>query len=181
MKLLLHCCCAPCLIYPLQQLRAKGFVVEGIFYNPNIHPVSEYKKRKETVEDFSRTSGIDIIYPDYQPEEFFQAVSPYSVSLPQGEREKRCFLCWQMRLKKTALIAKEKRFDCFSTTLLVSPYQNQEILKKIGDEASKDTSVNFYYEDFRAGFRQAHQEARSKGMYCQKYCGCVYSQPSAIS
>ncbi|MFH0789999.1 MAG: epoxyqueuosine reductase QueH [Candidatus Omnitrophota bacterium] len=170
MKLLLHCCCAPCLIYPLQQLKAKDFEVAGIFYNPNIHPFLEYKKRKETVEDFSRSAAVDIIYPDYKPEEFFQSVNL---------REKspgRCSLCWQLRLKKTADSAKELGFEYFSTTLLVSPYQDQESLKNIGMEIEKEARVRFYYEDFRAGFRQAHQEARSKGMYCQNYCGCIYSE-----
>lgn len=176
MKLLLHICCGPCLIYPLQQLRLKGIEVEGVFYNPNIHPLSEYKKRREAVEGFSRTADIKVIYPDYKPEEFFQAVSPYPNLLPQGEREKRCSLCWRMRLEKTAALAKENGFACFSSTLLVSPYQNQEVLRNTGDEVSKDTGMNFYYEDFRPGFRQAHQQAASKGMYCQKYCGCVYSK-----
>ncbi len=193
MKLLLHICCAPCLIYPLQQLRAKGVEVEGVFYNPNIHPFAEYKKRKEALEDFSKIVDINIIYPDYNPEEFFQAIFPHFIPFPSGERiegeednlkentSERCFLCWQIRLKKTALIAKEKRFDSFSSTLLVSPYQNQEMLKKIGSEASRDKEIDFYYVDFRPGFRQARQEARSQGIYCQKYCGCIYSQPSAFS
>jgi len=176
MKLLIHVCCAPCLIYPLRQLRSEGFKVEGVFYNPNIHPFLEYKKRKEAVEAFSKAEGVDIMYPDYNPDEFFQAVTPYPNPLPQGEREKRCSLCWQMRLEKTAVIAKENGFDCFSTTLLVSPYQNQGILKDTGDKAGKNTGMNFYYEDFRPGFRQAHQEARAKGIYCQNYCGCIYSE-----
>lgn len=170
MKLLLHCCCAPCLIYPLQQLKAKDFEVAGIFYNPNIHPFLEYKKRKEAVEDFSRSAGIDIIYPDYRPEEFFQAVN-LKEKAPQ-----RCSLCWQSRLKKTADSAKELGFEYFSTTLLVSPYQDQESLKNIGRDIEKESSVRFYYEDFRAGFRQAHNTAKSQGIYCQKYCGCVYSE-----
>lgn len=170
MKLLLHCCCAPCLIYPLQQLRAKGFEVTGMFYNPNIHPFSEYKKRREAVRNFSKGVDINIIYQDYQPEEFFQAVNL------KEKAPERCLLCWRMRLKEAADSAKNLGLEHFSTTLLVSPYQNQEVLKNIGFDIAKEKGIIFYYEDFRAGFRQAHQEARSKGMYCQNYCGCIYSE-----
>lgn len=186
MKLLLHCCCAPCLIYPLQQLRAKGFEVAGIFYNPNIHPFFEYKKRREAVQGFSKSVDINIIYPDYKPEEFFQAVNPVRNSLSQSEisngvnlKEKtaeRCSLCWYLRLEETVVLAKELGFEYFSTTLLVSPYQNQKLLKNIGIDLSKEKGISFYYEDFRIGFRQAHNTAKSQGMYCQKYCGCIYSE-----
>lgn len=168
MKLLLHVCCAPCLIYPLEYLREKGFKITGFFYNPNIHPFSEYKSRKQAVEDSGKE--IEMIYPQYQPQEFFQAVN-----LKENYPE-RCAICWSLRLKKTAQTAKEKEFDYFSTTLLVSPYQDQELLKKIGNGVSKDTGVDFYYADFRPGFRKAHDLAKAKGIYCQKYCGCIYSE-----
>lgn len=170
MRLLIHICCGPCLIYPLRQLRTKGFEVEGVFYNPNIHPVAEYKKRRQAAEEFSRTEGVSIIYPDYKPEEFFRAVN-----LKEKVSE-RCSLCWKMRLEKTAAIAKANGFDYFSTTLLVSPYQNQEILKDTGDRAAEDAGISFHYDDFRPGFKQAHQDARAKGIYCQNYCGCIYSE-----
>ncbi|OGX15347.1 MAG: hypothetical protein A2166_04400 [Omnitrophica WOR_2 bacterium RBG_13_41_10] len=169
-KVLLHTCCAPCLIYPLEQLKEKGFRVTGLFYNPNIHPFSEYKNRKEAVEDFSKAGNIEIIYPEYKPEEFFQAVNSKEASLD------RCNICWSQRLEKTASLAKEKGFDFFSTTLLVSPYQDQELLKKIGTDISQETQVSFYYEDFRVGFKKAHDEAKAKGIYCQRYCGCIYSE-----
>ena len=78
--------------------------------------------------------------------------------------------------KAAAKQAKEKGLDCFSTTLLVSPYQNQELLKKIGDDIAAEEGIRFYYEDFRPGFRKAHDEAKAKRVYCQKYCGCIYSE-----
>lgn len=170
MKLLLHTCCGPCEIYPLEQLKAKGFEVSGFFYNPNIHPLSEYKNRKQAVEDFSKTADIEIIFPEYNPAEFFQAVNGRETN------PGRCPLCWRLRLKKTAKAAREKGFDSFSTTLLVSPYQDQELLKKIGRDISKEEGIEFYYEDFRPGFRKAHNEARAQGLYLQKYCGCIYSE-----
>lgn len=170
-KLLLHTCCAPCLIFPLEKLRQEGFSVRGFFYNPNVHPFSEYKNRQQAVEDFSKTAELDVFYPEYSPQEFFQAVN-LQETLP-----KRCFLCWRLRLDKTARAAKEKGCSHFSTTLLVSPYQDQELLKKIGQDIAKEVgTVEFYYEDFRPGFKKAHDEAKSKGIYCQKYCGCIYGE-----
>lgn len=170
MRVLLHACCAPCLIYPLERLKEKGFEVTGFFYNPNIHPFPEYNKRKEALAGFNKKSAIDIIYPDYLPWEFFRAIN-----LKENKSE-RCAVCWRLRLTKTAEVAKEKGFDYFSTTLLASPYQNQELLRKIGDEISKETKVIFYYEDFRAGFKKARESAKKEGLYLQKYCGCIYSE-----
>lgn len=171
MKILLHTCCAPCLIYPLEQLGNKGFDVEGFFYNPNIQPFSEYKNRKQALIDFNdRVSKIGMTYSDYVPEEYFQAVN-FKEAKPG-----RCDFCWSLRLKKTAQVAKEKGFDAFSTTLLVSPYQDQLMLRNIGDVVAGQTGIDFYFEDFRPGFRKAHDLARSIGIYCQKYCGCIYSE-----
>jgi len=170
MKLLLHTCCAPCLIYPFEQLRAKNFEVAGFFYNPNIHPYPEYKNRKEAVQNFSKNVGIEVIYPAYEPKEFFRAINGKE-DIPE-----RCAICWRLRLKNTAKAAKEKGFKYFSTTLLASPYQDQELLKKIGNDIAKEEVVDFYYEDFRPGFREAHNKAHAQGIYCQKYCGCIYSE-----
>ncbi len=166
----MHTCCAPCLIYPLQRLQEKGCKVNGFFYNPNIHPFGEYQNRKKAVEDFAQSTNCQVIYPEYNPADFFQAVNLKEAN------PGRCSRCWSLRLKKTAREAKEKGFTHFSTTLLVSPYQDQELLKKIGEDISGQEAVDFYYEDFRPGFRKAHDEAKAKGVYCQKYCGCIYSE-----
>jgi len=170
MKLLLHTCCAPCLIYPLEQLREKRFDVTGFFYNPNIHPLAEYDNRRQAVANFSGADNTEVIYPEYNPAEFFRAINQKETS------PERCFICWTLRLKKTAETAKQKEFTYFSTTLLVSPYQDQEKLKKIGNDIANEAGVGFYYEDFRPGFRQAHNQAKAQGIYCQKYCGCIYSE-----
>ena len=170
MKLLLHTCCAPCLIYPLEHSAKEGYQVTILFYNPNIHPLSEYKNRRKAVEEYGKSLNLDIIYLDYEPKEFFRAVNQ------KEDRGQRCSICWALRLKKTAKMAKEKGFDSFSTTLLVSPYQNQEALKKIGKDISREEGIGFYYADFRPGFKKAHDLAKSQGIYCQKYCGCIYSE-----
>ncbi|MFY9402306.1 MAG: epoxyqueuosine reductase QueH [Candidatus Omnitrophota bacterium] len=168
MKLLIHICCAPCLIHPLEVLNLKGFKVFGLFYNPNIHPFLEYKQRKDALSNAG--FDIDLIFPEYLPQEFFRAVN-FKEDAPV-----RCLACWRLRLKKTAVIAKLNGFDYFTTTLLVSPYQDHQALKRIGDEVSKEEEVKFCYLDFRPGFRKAHEEARAKGLYMQKYCGCIYSE-----
>ncbi|MDD2679947.1 MAG: epoxyqueuosine reductase QueH [Candidatus Omnitrophica bacterium] len=168
MELLLHTCCAPCLAYPLEVLRNEGFKVTGFFYNPNIHPLAEYLRRKEALAVLN--PGIEIIYPEYSPREFFRAVNA------KEETPLRCSVCWEERLKKTSQVAKTGGFKYFTTTLLVSPYQNQELLQQIGRAVSAEEGVEFYYADFRPGFRKAHDEAKAKGVYCQKYCGCIYSE-----
>jgi len=170
MKLLLHTCCAPCLIYPLEKLRQNNFEVTGLFYNPNIHPLSEYENRRKAVEDYARIAFVEIVYSEYEPAEFFRATNMME------ERPERCPICWYQRLKTTAQLARERGFTHFSSTLLVSPYQDQELLNKIGCDVADEEEVDFYYEDFRAGFRKAHDQARAKGIYCQKYCGCIYSE-----
>jgi predicted adenine nucleotide alpha hydrolase (AANH) superfamily ATPase len=170
MKLLLHTCCAPCLIYPLEKLREGGFQVSVFFYNPNIHPFTEYKARKQAVEELSKKYALEASYPQYHPWQYFRAVNL------KEQKPQRCDICWSLRLKVTAAQAKEKGFDYFSTTLLVSPYQDQGSLKKIGCDIAADEGVKFHYEDFRPGFRRAHDEAKALGVYCQKYCGCIYSE-----
>jgi len=171
MKLLLHVCCGPCLIYPYEVLSKKSYIVEGFFYNPNIHPLSEYKNRKKAIEDLTSAQNIKVNFAEaYNPEEFFRAVAGNEKS------PGRCELCWKLRLEKTAKLAKDKGFDCFSTTLLVSPYQDIEKIRKIGEDIAKATGVKFIFEDFRPGFRQAHSKAKELGLYCQKYCGCIFSE-----
>lgn len=170
MKLLLHTCCAPCLIYPLEKLREKKFEVAGLFYNPNIHPFAEYQKRGEAVAAWSRNASLEVVFPEYLPQEFFRAV--HGKETPP----ERCSICWYMRLKRTAEEARQGGFGYFSTTLLVSPYQSQERLRKIGDEVATEAGVSFHYEDFRPGFRASHDLAKAEGIYCQRYCGCLYSE-----
>ncbi|MFA4992653.1 MAG: epoxyqueuosine reductase QueH [Candidatus Omnitrophota bacterium] len=170
MKILLHICCGPCLIYPLKRLNDQCFKVKGFYYNPNIHPAAEFDRRKDAVMGLSKDLQFEVESPEYMPSEFSQAIGT-NLRAPG-----RCASCWGLRLRKTALYAKENGFEAFTSTLLVSPYQDQGILKQIGSQAAKEAGIDFYYEDFRVGFRQAHEEAKSKGIYCQKYCGCSYSE-----
>lgn len=169
-RLLLHICCAPCLIYPLESLTQKNFDVVGFFYNPNIHPLSEFNNRKKALEDFTQQRNLKVIFFPYKPNEFFK-----EVGLKKSSSE-RCPICWQLRLEKTASEAKENQFDYFSTTLLASPYQDHDLLKKLGNDITQEMGIEFYYEDFRIGFKDAHRKAKEQGLYCQRYCGCIYSK-----
>lgn len=169
MDILLHICCGPCLIHPFSRFKNQGFKIKGFYYNPNIYPADEYNNRKGSLEFLNKDLQLDIEFPEYGQSEFFQTIAGRE-DLPQ-----RCRICWEMRLRKTARQAKESGFGFFSTTLLVSPYQDHKLLKQLGEKIAKDTGVDFYYEDFRPGFKSAYQEAKQRGLYLQKYCGCKYS------
>jgi len=169
MKMLLHICCGPCSIYPVQYLRERGMDIYGYFYNPNIHPYTEFNKRKETLEKYAGEIGLNIIFNnEYQLEEFLQGVV--------HREAKRCQYCYSLRLNQAARVAKKGDFDCFSTTLLVSPYQKHDLIKEIGEAIGDKYGVPFYYADFRRGYREGASRSRELGMYRQQYCGCIYSE-----
>ena len=171
MDILLHVCCGPCLIFPFSRLKEQGFKISGFYYNPNIYPLNEYYQRVEALKVLSQEFSFDVEYPEHKESDFFQAVNTPELA------SQRCVNCWSLRLRKTANSAKKKGFKAFSTTLLVSPYQNHELLKQLGNQIGRQAGIDFYYEDFRPGFKQAQIEAKRKGIYRQKYCGCKYSMP----
>ncbi|MFA5147051.1 MAG: epoxyqueuosine reductase QueH [Candidatus Omnitrophota bacterium] len=170
MNILLHICCAPCAIFPVEDLKRDGHKLAGFFYNPNIHPYSEYLKRKQEVERYAGDAGINVLYGDYDIENYFQHIV-YNEAL-----QSRCPVCWWLRLEKTAKWALENGFEAFTTTLLGSPYQDQGVIKELGESVAAGAGLKFYYKDFRTGFREAHETARKKGIYCQNYCGCLFSE-----
>ena len=169
MDILLHICCAPCAIYPLHRLKDQGFKISGFYYNPNIYPLVEYIRRREALDNLRQEFYLDVEYPAYQEADFYQAIGDCLLGAL------RCRSCWSLRLEKTALWAKSNGIKAFSTTLLASPYQDHGLLKQIGEQIGRKIGVDFYYEDFRIGFKQAQNVAKEKGIYRQKYCGCKYS------
>ena len=170
MKLLLHTCCAPCSVYCIKSLREEGIEPTVYWFNPNIHPYMEYKARRDTLKEYTKSIGINAIFDEnYGLRDFCKNVV--------NDLENRCVkYCYRIRLEQTAKYAKENGYDTFSTTLLISPYQNHEALKNIGQEMADKYGLTFLYRDFRPGFREGQAEARELGLYMQKYCGCVFSE-----
>lgn len=167
MKLLLHICCGPCSTYPSRVLTEEGIEFEGLYFNPNIHPVEEFYRRKENVIKFAEIKNIKVDFIDDIRQDVWEQYENDDVS--------RCRMCYAVRLEKAAEHAKSRGFDAFTTTLLVSPYQNHELIKEMGNNFAQKHGIAFYYRDFREGFRKGQQEAREIGLYRQKYCGCIVS------
>ncbi|ABO50191.1 protein of unknown function DUF208 [Desulforamulus reducens MI-1] len=168
-KLLLHTCCGPCAIHPLDELRSKGFEVFGLFYNPNIHPYTEFKKRRDQLEEYAQQQNWKVIFDEeYRLDEYLHEVI--------HRETKRCQLCYNMRLKKAAQMAKKGNFDAFSTTLLVSPFQKHDLIRELGENLAEQYGVPFYYQDFRPGYKEATIKSKELEMYRQQYCGCIYSE-----
>ncbi|MGA6926359.1 MAG: epoxyqueuosine reductase QueH [Desulfosarcina sp.] len=169
MKLLLHICCAPCSIHPVQVLRADRFDLMGFFYRDNIHPLTECIKREATLDAYAESISLKMIYPPgYEMEAFLRGVV--------FREAQRCAYCYHERLTTAARFAKKGKFDGFSTTLLYSRFQNHEQIRAIGETAGKMAGVPFYYRDFREGWKAGIDESRRLGMYRQSYCGCIYSE-----
>ncbi len=169
MNILLHCCCGPCACGVIPQLQQLGHTYGCFFYNPNIHPYQEHKSRKNSFIDLMEEWQIAYYLNDAYPlEQWLAAVA----EKPQD----RCQYCYQNRLQATAALAKRLNYDAFSTTLLVSPYQNQERIREIGQTMGEKFDIPFFFADFRPGFRSGQALAREKQLYMQKYCGCIYSE-----
>lgn len=168
-KILLHTCCAPCATYTLEHLRKEGAEVSSFWFNPNIHPLEEHQKRLQTLRFFAQVKGLPVIEtPVYEFEKYFRSVA--------GKKESRCEHCLYLRLSRTAEAASQKGFKAFSTTLLISPYQMHELIKEIGEQAGREHSVEFYYEDLRTGYHESREMSQELNLYRQKYCGCIYSK-----
>jgi len=169
MKLLMHICCANCTLFPLKSLLAKGIDVKGLWFNPNIHPYTEYQMRLDSVQKLQKEWGLDIEYIDYYGlKEFLRAVV--------NREDDRCILCYSMRLEEAARTAKKMGLDGFTTTLLVSPYQEFDMVVTVGREMGKRYTIPFYVEDFRHGWKDSINLSKELGLYRQKYCGCIYSE-----
>jgi len=168
-SILIHACCANCLLYPLKILQKNFERVFVLWYNPNIHPYQEYLKRREGVKTLEEIKKIKVIYKDEYPlEKWLQSVV--------FREKERCLFCYHKRLEATAQVAKRGNFSFFTTTLLYSKHQKHEIIKEIGEALAKEYGVKFYYYDFREGWREGIEESLSLGLYRQGYCGCIYSE-----
>jgi len=175
MKLLMHTCCAPCSVYCIESLRNEGIEPTLYWYNPNIHPYTEYKTRRDTLKEYTESIDIKAIFEEeYGLKEFCKNVIE--------DLKVRCSkYCYKIRLEQTVKYAKENGYDSFTSTLFVSPYQQHEKLKEICEELEKKYDINFVYRDFRVGFRDGQAKAKELGLYMQKYCGCIFSEEDRYS
>ena len=176
--LLLHSCCAPCSSAVLERL-AEHFRITVLYYNPNIAPQTEYENRIKEQERF--VAQLPTKYPvsflagEYDTKRFYEAVKGME-NLPEGGE--RCFVCYELRLRETAKLAKEKGFDFFTTTLTISPLKNAEKINEIGEALAEEYGVTHLPSDFkkRNGFKRSTELSKEHNLYRQNYCGCVYSR-----
>jgi tRNA A37 threonylcarbamoyladenosine dehydratase/predicted adenine nucleotide alpha hydrolase (AANH) superfamily ATPase len=171
MRLLFHCCCGPCATACIESLSTEGITPTLFWYNPNIHPLAEYHKRRDALSAFAAAGNLELeMIDEYGQESFLNCIGG------KTEAPERCSLCYRMRLERTAAYAAEKGFDAFSTSLLISPWQQHDVIRSLGEELVARYGVEFIYRDFRPLFNNSRSQARALGLYMQKYCGCIFSE-----
>jgi predicted adenine nucleotide alpha hydrolase (AANH) superfamily ATPase len=189
-SLLLHACCAPCSSAVLARL-IPVFAVSLYYYNPNIHPDPEYRRRLQELRTFvsrcPQTAGIPVVEAPYIPEDYYTATQVRNQRELQTEPEmgERCFRCYRFRMQKAYTYAIQNRFDFFTTTLSVSPHKDSEKINAIGrdldlqfrQEQGVDIHTAFLYADFKKqnGYQRSLQLSAEYGLYRQDYCGCEFS------
>lgn len=177
-SLLLHICCAPCSSYVLEYL-SEYFDITLFFYNPNITSENEYKYRideaKRLIAEMPLSGEVDFISGRYDISEFFSIAKGFENEPEGGER---CFRCYELRLRETAVFAKQNGFDYFTTTLSISPYKNAKKLNSIGKQMSEEYGVKYLYSDFKKknGYKRSIELSHEYNLYRQDYCGCIYSE-----
>jgi predicted adenine nucleotide alpha hydrolase (AANH) superfamily ATPase len=173
-RLLLHICCAPDATVGIERLKA-DFDVVGLFYNPNIHPRSEYDKRLAAMRTVSEIAGFPFIEGPYKTSSWFDEVKGL-----EGEPEKglRCEACIRMRLRATARISLEEGFDAFAAVLTVSPRKDAAMINRYGEQAAEEFGVEYLPTDLKKkdGFKRSVELSRQYGLYRQDYCGCEFSK-----
>jgi len=172
MNVLLHACCGVCASAVVERLLCDGHPVTLYFYNPNIHPVDEYKRRLEAAKKVALEWGVGFVEGPYDRERWFESVRGAERE-PEGG--KRCEICYRLRLEKTYEYMKWNNFDAFTTTLSVSPHKDARLINDIGIDIGGD---RFIVADFKkkGGFQRANELSEEWGLYRQNYCGCVYSE-----
>ncbi len=176
--LLLHTCCAPCSSAVLLRL-ADYFQITVFYYNPNIEPYEEYVKRKEEqkrfLKEFQTKYPISFLDCDYEHEAFLRASKGLEKEREGGSR---CFVCYRLRLEKTAQKALENGFTYFGTSLTVSPYKNAQKINEVGEDLALKYQVSFLYSDFKKhdGYKKSIEMSKQYRLYRQDYCGCSFSK-----
>lgn len=167
-RVLLHICCGPCAIAPIRHLVEAGWLVTGLFFNPNIQPAMEYLRRRDALAKVAAILGVDVLYDDYDPLEHLRR----SLADPAN----RCAPCWDSRLDRAAGRALDLGCDAFSSTLLYSKYQDHEVLRALGLARAEAHGVPFFYQDFRVFWDEGVELSKKWEIYRQPYCGCMLSE-----
>ncbi len=173
-KLLLHTCCAPCSTHTIDVL--KDYFDITIFYsNSNIYPEEEFKKRLDEQIEYAARFNISVIEDTYNSKEFYETIKGHELD---GEKSKRCYLCYEMRLRHTIERAKALGFDYFTTSLSISPYKVTRWINEIGYKLESIYNIKYLYSDFKKenGYKESIRISLENNMYRQDYCGCVFSK-----
>lgn len=177
MNLLMHMCCGPCSCYPLKKLREEGIEPTGYFFNPNIHPYTEWDQRLQNAEKFVAMSHMDFVADrEYRIRDFLKKALP-----AENTRLGRCSMCYTWRLENAVRYAAEHGFDTFTSTLFYSIYQQHELMRKTAQRYANMYGISFYYEDFRVGWQEGIDISKDMGLYRQSYCGCIFSEEERYS
>lgn len=179
-RLLLHSCCAPCSSACLERLK-EYFAVTVLYYNPNIDEDAEYQKRKEEqIRLLQETGWADFLDCDHDAASFISATAGMEDA---PERGARCYVCYQLRLEKTAEIAAKNGFLWFATTLTLSPYKNADWLNEIGAKVGGRYALNYLFSDFKkkGGYLRSIQLSKEYGLYRQDFCGCKFSKRDTVA
>lgn len=178
-KVMLHACCAPCASYPIKKLIEDGFEPIVFFYNPNIFPSDEYEIRRVELQKYCKKNQIEYLEGEYEIKKFYEKIKGLE---KEKEKGKRCSICFNLRLEKTAQIAKSKGINLFTTTLSVSPHKDSNQIFKEGKLIAQKYEIEFLEYNFKKqdGFKISRQIAKEENMYAQNYCGCEFSRNNTI-
>ena len=189
-RLLLHACCGPCSSYVIEYI-SKFFDITILYYNPNIYPEEEYRRRLQELKEFlprffpAVENKVKLVEMNYDPEEFYEAVGTKKQGELAKEKEKgeRCRRCYEFRLRRSYKYALENNFDYFCTTLSISPFKDSVKINSEGEKIASENSSGpkWLYSDFKkkGGFLRSLQISEEYGLYRQQYCGCIYSKINA--
>ena len=156
-------------MYPQKFLLDEGTAYDMLWFNPNIHPQFEWDRRLENLQIAADHYGVQLFREGVCLEDYWKSKSY------MDEFGSRCAMCYDIRMDNTAKYAAEHGYDSFTTTLLVSPYQQHDLIAEVCQAKADKYGVEFRYYDFRPGFREGQNMARDIGLYRQKYCGCIFS------
>lgn len=171
---------------PVEVLREEGFAVTGYFANPNIHPVTEYLRRREAMQEAALRMDLPMLWQDdaYSLPGWLSVVHEMRIAdNPDGAR---CRYCYESRLGLTAATAGARGFDAFSTSLLYSRHQRHDDIRTLGERiaAAPESygargiagSPAFVYRDFRPWWQAGIDRAKEWNLYRQNYCACIFSE-----